>query len=64
MKEPLKSVNWKEVHNVYTQMDYWKLVLEHNYKLVDSVSGTDKRAIEKSIEAIEELSQVNCEVTL
>ena len=64
LKEPLKSVNWKEVHNVYTQIDYWNLVLEHNYKLVDSVSGTDKRAIEKSIEAIEELSQVNCEVTL
>ena len=45
-------------------MDYWKLILEHNYKLVDSVSGTDKKAIEKSIEAIEELSQVNCEVTV
>jgi len=64
LKEPYKSVNWKETHNVYTQMDYWKLILEHNYKLVDSVSGTDKKAIEKSIEAIEELSQVNCEVTV
>jgi len=63
LKEPYKSVNWKEVHNVYTQMDYWKLVLEHNYKLVDSVPGTDRKAIEKSIESIEELSQVNCEVT-
>jgi hypothetical protein len=45
-------------------MDYWNLVLNHNYNLVNSVSGTDKKAIEKSIESIEELSQVNCEVTV
>jgi hypothetical protein len=64
LKEPWKSVNWKEVHNVHTQMDYWNLVLNHNYNLVNSVSGTDKKAIEKSIESIEELSQVNCEVTV
>jgi hypothetical protein len=33
--------------------------------LVDSVKDINvKKAIEKSIESIEELSQVNCEVTI
>ena len=65
LKEPWKSVNWKEVHNVYTQMDYWKLVLEHNYNRVESVEEEyTKKTIHKSIEAIEELTEVNCEVVV
>ena len=46
-------------------MDYWKLVLEHNYNRVESVEEEyTKKTIHKSIEAIEELTEVNCEVVV
>ena len=65
LNEPFKSVNWKETYKVENQMDYWKLVLKHNYNCVESIEEEyTKKAIYKSIEAIEELTQVNCGVTV